>query len=155
MIIKRTKFKEWQTLREQKDQQIEDDRISGSDESWAKNLVKDYEEIAAELIPQETQISETFRFNQKRDVPLTQEDKENLEQLEIYKTTEWFIQSHTVSVGETFNDFIFEGFEDNSKTFKSEITVKCLTESYFCTLEKEEYVKCFRKMQVREENKMI
>lgn len=61
-----------------------------------------------------------------------------------------------MTVGETFNDFIFEDLEaGEDKVYESDITIKCLTEAYFCTLDREEYFKCYRKMQAREENKMI
>ena len=107
------------------------------------------------MIKVDSEIEKEFKFDQKKDVPLTEVDKENLRLLDFYKNIEWFVQSHTLTVGQTLNDFIFEDKEDQTKVCLSDITVKCLTECYFCTLENEEYFKCHRKMQAREENKMI
>ena len=63
MTVKRMKFKEWEAKKAARDKKIEEDRISGSDESWAKNLIKDYEEIGAEIKEEEVEIPEEFVFD--------------------------------------------------------------------------------------------
>ena len=63
MTVKRMKFKEWEAKKAARDKKIEEDRISGSDESWAKNLIKDYDEIGAEIKEEEVEIPEEFVFD--------------------------------------------------------------------------------------------
>lgn len=85
-----------------------------------------------------------FIFDPHVHMDLSSLDKKNLEEIKRMEQIQWFVEVAKLTPGQTFGELALINREPRSAS------IMCICNCYFATLEKQDYLKVLKKIELRE-----